>query len=178
VRARQLLQQAGRRRRFQGVLSMLNQSSHNRDTRVLALLLGCAVCSATALVIPADIAAADRLGEQNIVGEWWTEDRSGRVTFFLAKTGTYTARLSYSKNPRKDVENDDPKMRSRDVVGIVLIWKLKYEEDQYVDGYVYNPEDGNIYRIEVTSIDKDSIKVRGFMGISLFGQSQIWKRYR
>jgi uncharacterized protein (DUF2147 family) len=69
-------------------------------------------------------------------------------------------------------------MRTREVVGIILMWKLKYEEDQYVDGYVYNPEDGNIYRVEVTSIDKDSIKVRGLMGISLFGQSQIWKRYR
>jgi len=146
--------------------------------RAFARVLGLALCIPAGLVAPSQLQAADRLGEQNIVGEWWTEDNSGRVTFFKAKTGTYTGRLTYSKKPRKDVENDDPKMRTRDVVGIILIWKLKYEEGKYADGYVYNPEDGNTYRIEVTSTGKDAIEVRGFMGISLFGQTQVWKRYR
>lgn len=145
---------------------------------MLTRVLGLAICLAAAVVTPADVQATDRLGEQNIVGEWWTQERDGRVTFFKAKTGTYTGRLSFSKKPRKDVENDDPELRTRDIVGIILIWKLKYGEGKYSDGYVYNPEDGNTYRIEVTSTGKDMIEVRGFMGISLFGQTQVWKRYR
>jgi uncharacterized protein (DUF2147 family) len=144
----------------------------------LAAILASVVVSVAGLAVPAQVRAADQLGEQNIVGEWWTEGRTGRVTFFKAKTGTYSGRLTWSSNPRQDKENDDPKLQTREVVGILLIWKLKYEEAEYVDGFVYNPEDGGTYRIEVESIDRNSIKVRGYMGISLFGQSQIWKRYR
>ena len=151
-----------------------------RRSHVLALAL---VVGASLLLAPDASAsppalAEDPLGESNIVGEWWSENRDGRVRFFKAKTGTYTGRLSWSKNPRNDVANDDPKLRTRPIVGIILIWKLKYEDGEYVDGFVYNPEDGNTYRIEVQSIDRNTIKVRGFMGISLFGQSQLWKRHQ
>ena len=151
--------------------------SHLRPRRrqlLAALALGCSLSSSPAT--PAH--ASDSLGEQNIVGEWWTEERDGRITFFKAKTGTYTGRLSWTKNPRKDAENEDPKLRTREIVGIILIWKLKYEDGEFVDGRVYNPEDGGTYRVEVTSIDRNSLKVRGYVGISLFGQSQVWTRYR
>jgi uncharacterized protein (DUF2147 family) len=143
-----------------------------------ALLLGFALSFVASASRPATVSANDALGEQHIVGEWWTEERDGRVRFFKAKTGTYTGVLTWSKNPRKDTENDDPKLRARPIVGIILIWKLKYEDGEYVDGYVYNPEDGNTFRIEAKSIDRNSVEIRGFMGISILGQSQVWTRYR
>jgi uncharacterized protein (DUF2147 family) len=143
-----------------------------------ALVLGLGLGSVSVASAPGTVLAEPALGEGNIVGEWWTEERDGRVTFFKAKTGTYTGRLSWSKKPRRDTENDDPKLQSRPVVGIILIWKLRYEDGEYVDGYVYNPEDGGTYRIDAKSIDRNSIEIRGYMGISLFGQSQVWTRYR
>ena len=128
--------------------------------------------------VPAAVRAADQLGEDAIVGEWLTETRDGRIRFFKAKTGTYTGRLVWSKKPRNDTENDDPALRSRPIVGIVLIWKLRYEGGKYVDGFVYNPEDGNTYRIDVTPQGRDSLEIRGYVGLSIFGQSQVWKRIR
>ena len=147
-------------------------------TLALALLLGFALALVLGGSRPATVFANDTLDEKNIVGEWWTEERDGRVRFFKAKTGTYTGILTWSKKPRQDTENDDPKLRVRPIVGIVLIWKLKYEDGEYVDGYVYNPEDGNTFRIEAKSLNRNSVKIRGFMGISILGQSQVWTRYR
>jgi uncharacterized protein (DUF2147 family) len=117
-------------------------------------------------------------GEGAIVGEWWTETKEGRIRFVRHRDGTYMGILTWSKNPRPDTENDNPKLRKRSVVGIVLIWELHYEDGEYEDGYVYNPEDGNVYRIDVKVLSRDELEVRGYLGLSLFGETQVWTRYR
>src|SRR5579884_147759 len=87
-----------------------------------------------------------------IVGEWCTEREEnrppGRVRFVRAQDGTYTGILSWSAEPKKDVHNKDPKLRDRPLVGIVLMWHLRYDDGEYVDGYVYDPEDGGTYRVK------------------------------
>jgi uncharacterized protein (DUF2147 family) len=84
--------------------------------------------------------------------------------------------LTWGNRPHKDTHNKDPKLRDRSVIGIVLLWHLRYEDGQYVDGYVYNPEDGDTYRMKATVQTADSLEIRGYLGISLFGQSQVWTR--
>lgn len=85
--------------------------------------------------------------------------------------------LSWGSRPRKDEFNKDPKLRDRPVIGIVLMWHLVYQDGEYVDGYVYSPEDGSTYRTKARLTSRDSLKVRGYLGISLFGQTQTWTRY-
>jgi uncharacterized protein (DUF2147 family) len=118
---------------------------------------------------------------ESILGEWCTQKEEGRpparVKFVKAPDGTYTGILTWSAEPRKDVYNKDPKLRDRSVVGIVLMWHLTYDDGEYVDGYVYNPEDGGTYRVKTEVLSADSMKVRGYLGISLFGQSKTWSRY-
>jgi uncharacterized protein (DUF2147 family) len=118
------------------------------------------------------------LAEHGIFGEWWSEQKDGRIRFYKHRDGTVRGNLAWSKHPRPDVENDNPKLRSRSIIGIVLMWQLRYEDGEYEDGYVYNPEDGNVYRVDIKVLSPDKLKVRGYMGISLFGQSQVWTRYR
>jgi uncharacterized protein (DUF2147 family) len=111
-----------------------------------------------------------------ILGRWWTEGKSAIVEFTLAKDGTYMGVLKWGNKPQKDVNNKDPKLRDRQVIGIVLMWHLRYEAGEYVDGYVYNPEDGDVYRMKAAMLAADSLKIRGYVGIALFGQSQVWQR--
>jgi uncharacterized protein (DUF2147 family) len=117
-----------------------------------------------------------------ILGEWWTENRQGRLLFTRDKAGLFRGTTTCcvhkndEDNPDIDIHNPRPNLRSRPTLGIVLIWKLKYEDGEYVDGYVYNPRDGKTYRIEAKVLDHETLKIRGYMGISLFGQNQIWKR--
>ncbi len=122
--------------------------------------------------------ARPTLAEQGIFGEWWSEEKDGRIRFYKHRDGTVRGNLAWSKHPRADVENDNPKLRSRSIIGIVLMWQLRYEDGDYEDGYVYNPEDGNVYRVDIEVLGPDKLKVRGYMGISLFGQTQVWTRYR
>jgi uncharacterized protein (DUF2147 family) len=120
-----------------------------------------------------------------LLGEWWTENNQGRIRFTRDRDGTYRGTTTCCKpdkpsedHPAVDLHNPNPKQRGRSTVGIVLIWKLAFEDGEYVDGYVYNPRDGKTYRFEAKMVDKNTVKIRGYMGIPLLGQSQIWKRVR
>ena len=153
--------------------------------RLLLVLGAVAVASAT-LPVASRVAASEgkptlkraSLAEQGIFGEWWSQEKDGRIRFYKHRDGTVRANLSWSKKPRADVENDDPKLRKRSIIGIVLMWGLRYEDGEYEDGYVYNPEDGNVYRVDIKVLGPDKLQVRGYMGISLFGQTHVWTRYR
>jgi uncharacterized protein (DUF2147 family) len=120
-----------------------------------------------------------------LLGEWWTENREGRVRFSRYKDGTFrgTAACCLSAkvradDPDFDIHNPNPKLRGRSLLGIVVVWKLVYSDGEFSGGYAYNPRDGKTYRCEVRVIDRNTIKIRGYVGIPLFGESQIWKRAR
>jgi uncharacterized protein (DUF2147 family) len=56
-------------------------------------------------------------------------------------------------------------------------WNLRFDDGEYVDGYVYNPEDGGTYRVKTELTSSELLKVRGYLGISLFGETKTWTRY-
>jgi uncharacterized protein (DUF2147 family) len=152
------------------------------------LLRSLGACALASQLIAAPAAASEggkpksvnaaTIGEEGIVGEWWSESKEGRIRFYKHRDGTFRGILAWSKKPRADTENDNPKLRSRSIIGIVLMWKLRYEDGEYEDGYVYNPEDGNVYRVDVKVLGRDKLEVRGYLGISLLGQTEVWTRYR
>lgn len=118
-----------------------------------------------------------------LLGEWWTENNEGRVRFTKDRDGTFRGTTTCcvpekvtDKRLAQDIHNPKPELRKRSTVGIVIIWKLVYEDGEYSDGYVYNPLDGKSYRFSAKVIDHETLKIRGYAGIPLFGQSQIWKR--
>jgi uncharacterized protein (DUF2147 family) len=111
-----------------------------------------------------------------ILGEWWTEGKEGRIRFVRSPDGTYTGILAGGNDPGTDVNNKDAALRNRPLLGSVLIWHLRPEAGEYVDGYVYNPRNGETYRMKAEVTGKTTLKVRGYLGISLFGQSQSWTR--
>ncbi len=94
-----------------------------------------------------------------------------------ADDGTYSGILSWSADPQNDVHNKDPKLGERPLVGTVLFWHLRYQDGEYVDGYVYNPEDGDTYRLKAEVLSSESLKIRGYLGFSLLGQSKVWTRF-
>jgi uncharacterized protein (DUF2147 family) len=153
--------------------------------RVPGLAVLACVLSAVAPASPRAAASDTVSAGDALIGEWWTENNEGRIRFTRDKDGTYrgTTTCCVPAKPTKDhpaidSHNPNPKLRGRSTVGIVLIWKLTYEDGEYNDGYVYNPRDGDTYRFEAKILDRNTLKIRGYMGIPLLGQSQIWKRVR
>jgi uncharacterized protein (DUF2147 family) len=141
-----------------------------------ALLAGPAASPPVRAQPPAQELDAAGPRPEAILGEWWTEAREGRFRFIRTADGTYAGILVGGNSPGADVNNKDPALRNRPLLGAVLMWHLRPEDGEYVDGYVYNPRNGETYRMTAELTGKTTLKIRGYLGISLFGQSQIWTR--
>lgn len=119
-----------------------------------------------------------------LVGLWELSDKSGKTMFFKLK-GKYCGKLVWGKNvvksdkvtSKKDLKNPNEKLRNRDVLGIIYIWGLKYEDGQYTDGYVYDPTSGKTYNCKMWFEGKD-LKFRGYMGVSALGKTVTYKRLK
>ncbi len=68
----------------------------------------------------------------------------------------------------KDVHNPNPKLRSRPLVGLVHLRGLRHEGSRWVDGRLYNPEDGDAYRAELWR-DDDRLIIEGRPDVPVLG---------
>jgi len=119
-----------------------------------------------------------------ILGSW--ANPSGEDHILIYKRGNkYYGKLDWIKfpndetgKPKTDKNNPDEKLRSRPEWGLELLKDFVYDEDNvYNDGTIYDPKNGKTYSCKMT-LDGNTLKIRGYIGISLFGRSEIWTRVK
>jgi uncharacterized protein (DUF2147 family) len=78
-------------------------------------------------------------------------------------------------NPLCEVCPGDQK--DQPVVGLEILSGLTQDGSEWNDGLILDPENGKHYRCIIrVAEDNQTMEVRGFIGISLFGRSQVWNR--
>jgi uncharacterized protein (DUF2147 family) len=110
-----------------------------------------------------------------IEGLWLTEDRGGVID--IEPCGSlYCGRIvglaaASSGNPLpKDVNGN-----SR--CGLEIIHGLAETDPGEWIGKITNPEDGQTYSARLSVDDRGRLRLRGYVLVPLFGQTQIWTRY-
>ncbi|ACZ01498.1 DUF2147 domain-containing protein [Streptobacillus moniliformis] len=90
-----------------------------------------------------------------------------------------TDRFDSDGNLKKDVNNPDKSKQSRTLEGIDFVSGFTYNESNstYENGTIYDPSNGKTYDSYMQLQKDGTLKVRGYIGISLIGRTQIWKRY-
>ena len=67
--------------------------------------------------------------------------------------------------------------KDQPVLGLRLIQNAKRDGLKYAGGTILDPRNGSQYSVQLTlSPDNQTLTVRGYVGLTLFGQSQTWKR--
>lgn len=83
------------------------------------------------------------------------------------------------KPSRLDELNPDPALRTRPLRGLTILTGFVRDADgTWHNGRIYDPNSGKTYRGTITPVDANTLKLRGFVGISLFGRTDTWRRHR
>jgi len=61
------------------------------------------------------------------------------------------------------------------LVELVIMRGFEPDGDTYEDGTIYDPENGKTYDCKM-SFKGSTLAVRGYIGFSLFGRTEIWER--
>ncbi|MEP7319187.1 MAG: DUF2147 domain-containing protein [Panacibacter sp.] len=78
---------------------------------------------------------------------------------------------------RVDIENPDKAKRTQNIVGLQMLNGFEFNgSDSWNSGTIYDPKTGKTYSCTITFKDSKTIKVRGYIGISLLGRTEIWTK--
>jgi len=111
-----------------------------------------------------------------ITGVYWSPKKDAKIEVYK-KADKYFGKSIWLSNPRKDVKNPDLSLQARDVLGIELLTDFTYDNGGYKGGKIYDPESGKTYDCKMSLVG-DDLKVRGYIGISLFGRTEIFERIK
>lgn len=125
------------------------------------------------------------LFSQSVVGKWKTiDDETGKALAILEiyeKGGKIYGRVLEILNPKdrnKTCANCSGEDKDKPIIGLTVIKGLKKDGDEYNGGKILDPKSGKLYKCYINLEDKDKLKVRGYIGISLFGRTQYWHRVK
>ena len=126
----------------------------------------------------------EKSGSDAILGVWLTGSKNGRVEIY--KNGsTYQGRIVWlseptdpkTGKPKTDLNHPDEKLHSRPILGLINTWGFVYEgEGSWEHGHVYDPKNGKEYKCVITMKDKNTLNVRGYVGVTLLGRTDVWTR--
>jgi uncharacterized protein (DUF2147 family) len=142
------------------------------------------VCLTSFLVGPAPIPADG--AETSAIGLWeQVDENSGKPESWFRITqrnGIYEGAIvkiffKPGEDPNWVCDKCEGAERGAPVLGLTLIKGMRRNGDTYEDGTIMDPRDGSVYRALMRlSPDGRKLEVRGYLGISLFGRSQVWNR--
>lgn len=141
------------------------------------------VAAALALVIAALAldAAAQAPTPPAPLGRWLSAARRGVIEIYPC-ADRLCGRLVWLIEPMRrgapalDDKNPDPALRQRPLCGLTILGDFRQLEPQrWGDGWIYDPDSGSTYHATMR-LDGETLKLRGYIGIPLLGETQSWTR--
>ena len=68
--------------------------------------------------------------------------------------------------------------KDQPLIEMVILWDLKSYKDYWSYGEIMDPANGKIYSCSVWLEDDNTLRVRGYVGLSILGRNQYWYRIK
>jgi uncharacterized protein (DUF2147 family) len=132
------------------------------------------------------LAVSASTDDPTAAGFWQQADDEGHVGawfYFWEVNGQYRGRLvKFFKQPGNQpvvttcakCEGDQ---KDASMLGLTIVKDMRRDGLKYQDGTIMDPRDGKVYHAQMElSPDGQKLSVRGYLGIPLLGQTQVWTR--
>lgn len=148
----------------------------------MRLLATLAVLSVFSLAAPLEAGAAPA-GLASPAGLWQPLDSSGKpegLIRIFEVGGLYYGRIepaSASDDRNARCTRCTGKRHDQPIIGLLIMRHLKPQNGEYVGGDILDPNTGRVYGCTLRLTDGGRrLIMRGFLGFSLLGRSQVWRR--
>lgn len=118
-----------------------------------------------------------------LTGTWLTKSKNPARVQVYKQGDKYFGKIIWLQDPQKngkdatDEKNPDVAARNRNVIGLVILKDAKFDGDgAWKDGTIYDPESGKTYSCNISLDGKNTLKLRGYIGVSLLGRTEKWTR--
>jgi uncharacterized protein (DUF2147 family) len=135
------------------------------------------ICGAFSL-LPAAPALASRAAEAlnvgSLSGEWSTQDGNGVIDIERCGDALCGRIVGIARPPGTPIPRD---VRGISQCGLTILTNEKPTGDGAWLGEITDPRDGTTYGAKIWLDRSGNLRVRGFLGIPLLGQTQTWHRF-
>ena len=85
-------------------------------------------------------------------------------------------RLLLPEDQGKLCTNCTGKDKDQSIEGLIIVKGLSKDGAEWTDGDILDPANGKSYDCTIKLDDSNTLNVRGFLGFSFLGRTQIWQR--
>jgi uncharacterized protein (DUF2147 family) len=112
-----------------------------------------------------------------ILGIWTNPEKDAHFEIYKKENKYYGKIIWGTGGDTKDSKNPDPKLRSRDLVGLTILRNFEFSgKNTWSEDTIYDPKKGKTYSCTLSMTSANKLEVRGYVGISAFGRTETWTR--
>ncbi|MEE2671040.1 MAG: DUF2147 domain-containing protein [Bdellovibrionota bacterium] len=143
------------------------------------------MCASLLLIsLSLSVLAEDKVKADDVLGFWLSESKKGVVEIYK-KGDEFEGKLVWIKDihdgkveDKLDINNPEESERKKSLKGLVNLKGFKFDGNEWTGGTIYDPQKGKTYKAFMKMDGNDKLKIRGYIGISLFGRTTEWERQK
>lgn len=123
------------------------------------------------------------MNSQTIFGKWNTvNDETKEVDSVIEiyeKEGKAYAKILEITDPERQkavCEKCEGTNKNKPILGLEILTGLEKNDDEWSGGEILDPRNGKIYKCYIKLVKPNKLKIRGYLGVSLFGKTKYWQR--
>ncbi|MDC1030165.1 DUF2147 domain-containing protein [Flavobacteriaceae bacterium] len=119
----------------------------------------------------------------SVEGTWINIDdetgvKKSEITLYVEEGKLYgrIERLLLPEDQGKICSNCKGKDKDQPIEGLIIVKGLSKDGNEWTAGDILDPANGKSYDCTIKLDDANTLNVRGFLGFSFLGRTQIWQR--
>jgi uncharacterized protein (DUF2147 family) len=123
------------------------------------------------------------INAQTIFGKWNSKNNeTGEIDSVIEvyeKSGKAFAKIIEIKDIKRQAVVCDlceGENKDKPILGLNILTGLEKDDDEWSGGNILDPRNGKIYKCYIKLVKPNKLKLRGYIGLALFGKTAYWER--